>query len=269
VIEEAGAQPGAGLLVVGPPGAGASLVAAGLERRGMSVVSWEGGQEEPRPAVEDGDVKPEDRRPLLALDASDLSCLTRTMAPWAARHLPQELAPATRELEETRERIFPARLRANVVLDSTHLNAQELLARASQLAPFLQQQPPAMPAVVIESFAYPRGVPLDLSSCFDTRAIRNPYWEPTLRMISGLDPRVQEFVLEQRVSEFLLATAMDLVDAQLPELQAHSRQRLLRLAFGCTGGFHRSVALAEEFARRLQALGIVTLIWHRDLPQRV
>ncbi|MFZ0995805.1 MAG: RNase adapter RapZ [Candidatus Dormiibacterota bacterium] len=258
----------ADLLVVGPPGAGAALVAEGLVRRGIAAVSWEGGAEEARPRVEDADAGPREGRCLLAVDASDLCCLTRATAPWAARRLPQELTLATRELEESRERLFPARLRANAVLDSTHVNGQELLARANQLAPFLQERPPVKPAVVIESFAYPRGVPLDLSSCFDTRAIRNPYWEPTLRMLSGLDPRVQEFVLGQRVAEFLLATAMDLVDAQLPELQAHSRQRLLRLAFGCTGGFHRSVALSEEFARRLQALGIVTLIWHRDLPQR-
>jgi UPF0042 nucleotide-binding protein len=268
VSHDAGPEAGAGLLVVGPPGAGATLVAEGLGRRGISVASWEGGLEEPGPAVEDGDHRSGEGRRLLAVEASDLCCLTRTMPPWASRQLPEELALATRELEESRERLFPFRLRANAVLDSTHLNAQELQARASQLAPYLQEQAPVKPAVVIESFAYPRGVPLDLSSCLDTRAIRNPYWEPTLRMLSGLDPRVQEFVLAQRVSEFLLATAMDLVDAQLPELQTHSRQRLLRLAFGCTGGFHRSVALTEEFARRLQALGILTLIWHRDLPQR-
>jgi RNase adapter protein RapZ len=268
VTEAAVSAVGSGLLVFGPPGAGAALVAAGMGRQGMTAVSWEGGQEEPRPAVEATDLKPGEGLVLLALDASDLSCLTRSMAPWAARQLPQDLNLATRELEESRERLFPARLRANAVLDTTHVNAQELLARASQLAPFLQEKGTVQPAVVIESFAYPRGVPLDLSSGLDTRAIRNPYWEPSLRMLSGLDPRVQEFVLGQRVAEMLLSTAMDLVDAQLPELQARSRQRLLRLAFGCTGGFHRSVALSEELGRRLQALGVVTLIWHRDLPQR-
>lgn len=259
---------GTRLLVFGPPGAGAALVAAGIGRRGMTAVSWEGGQEESRPAVEAADLTPGEGPVLMALDASDLACLTRSMAPWAARQLPQDLNLATRELEESRERLFPARLRANAVLDTTHLNAQELLARAAQLAPYLGELGRPQPAVVIESFAYPRGVPLDLSSCLDTRAIRNPYWEPSLRMLSGLDPRVQEFVLEQRVAEMLLSTAMDLVDAQLPELQSRSRQRLLRLAFGCSGGFHRSVALSEEFGRRLQALGVSVLIWHRDLPQR-
>ncbi|MGC2207755.1 MAG: RNase adapter RapZ [Candidatus Dormiibacterota bacterium] len=256
------------LLVFGPPGAGAALVAAGMARQGMAAVSWEGSQEESRPAVEAADLTPGEGPVLLALDASDLACLTRSMAPWAARELAKDLTLATHELEESRERLFPARLRANAVLDTTHVNAQELLARASQIAPFLREQGLAQPAVVIESFAYPRGVPLDLSSCFDTRAIRNPYWEPSLRMLSGLDPRVQEFVLEQRVAEMLLSTAMDLVDAQLPELRSNSRQRLLRLAFGCSGGFHRSVALTEEFGRRLQALGVSALIWHRDLPQR-
>ncbi|MGA8206941.1 MAG: RNase adapter RapZ [Candidatus Dormiibacterota bacterium] len=268
MTEEAVAAAGAGLLVFGPPGAGAALVAAGVGRQATRADSWEGGQDEPRPAVEATDLNPGEGPVLLALDASDLACLTRSMAPWAARQLPQDLTLAIRELEESRERLFSARLRANAVLDTTHFNPHELLARVNQLAPFLQKQGTAQPGVVIESFAYPRGVPLDLSSCFDTRAIRNPYWEPSLRMLSGLDPRVQEFVLEQRVAEMLLSTAMDLVDAQLPELRAHSRQRLLRLAFGCTGGFHRSVALSEELGRRLQALGVATLIWHRDLPQR-
>lgn len=256
------------LLVFGPPGAGAALVAAGMARQGMTAVSWEGSQEEPRPDVEAGDLTPGEGPVLLALDASDLACLTRSMAPWAERQLPPDLTLATRELEESRERLFPARLRANAVVDTTHVNTQELLARATQLAPFLREPGTPQPAVVIESFAYPRGVPLDLSSCLDTRAIRNPYWEPSLRMLSGLNPRVQEFVLGQRVAEMLLSTAMDLVDAQLPELRSHSRQRLLRLAFGCSGGFHRSVALSEELGRRLQTLGVSVLIWHRDLPQR-
>jgi UPF0042 nucleotide-binding protein len=230
----------------------------------MTVVSWEGGRDEPNPTVADDDLG----TVLVALEASDLSCFMRSLAPWADRQVPQDLAGAIRELEECRERLFSARLRANILVDTTHVTAQELLARATQLAPFLQDRGLVQPAVVIESFAYPRGVPLDLSSCFDTRAIRNPYWEPSLRMLSGLEPRVQEFVLAQKVAERLLATAVDLVDAQLPELHAHSRQRVLRLAFGCTGGFHRSVALSEELGRRLQSVGVTTLIWHRDLPQR-
>ncbi|MGA8426247.1 MAG: hypothetical protein WB801_01485, partial [Candidatus Dormiibacterota bacterium] len=148
MTEEAVAAAGAGLLVFGPPGAGAALVAAGVGRQATRADSWEGGQDEPRPAVEATDLNPGEGPVLLALDASDLACLTRSMAPWAARQLPQDLTLAIRELEESRERLFSARLRANAVLDTTHFNPHELLARVNQLAPFLQKQGTAQPGVV-------------------------------------------------------------------------------------------------------------------------
>jgi UPF0042 nucleotide-binding protein len=121
--------------------------------------------------------------------------------------------------------------------------------------------------VVLESFAYPRGVPLDLGWCLDARALRNPYWQPSLRMLSGLDPRVREFVLGQPLALTMVDGAVSLARELLPELLARSR-RVLRVGFGCTGGFHRSVALAEEVGIQLNAVGVGTLIWHRDLPDR-
>ena len=242
------------------------LVTAALTRAGVLAGGWEGGPE-PHPATHP-EILGSDQSPvLLALEASDGACLERSRAPWADRQLSAQVALAVRDLAAARDRIFPARLRADVLLDSTHLSGPVLSARVRQLDPVLGPQPAAQPTVVVESFGYPRGVPLDLGWCVDARALRNPYWEPSLRMLSGLDSRVQDFVLGQGLATRLVAEMEGLVQDLLPELQARSR-RVLRLAIGCTGGFHRSVALTEELGRRLKAVGVNTLIWHRDLPER-
>ncbi|MGA7172115.1 MAG: RNase adapter RapZ [Candidatus Dormiibacterota bacterium] len=255
-----------GILVCGPPGSGVPIVAATLIRAGVRAAGWEGGPE-PHRASDSTNLGPEGRPILLALEATDAACLERSLPPWSERQLAGEVAGALHELAATRDRLFPVRLRADLLLDSTHLTAQVLGARVRQLDAYLGKQRAASPAVVVESFGYPRGVPLDLGWCIDARALRNPYWEPALRMLSGLDLEVQAFVLEQPLAARVLESTEALVQSLLPELQARSR-RVLRLAVGCTGGFHRSVALTEELGRRLKAAGVNTLIWHRDLPER-
>lgn len=251
------------ILVVGPPGAGAPLVAAEMMRAGRAASSWEGGSA-PDPAADAVVLETEQRPVLVALEASDLSCLGRALPPWSQQQFPAQSAAAAHQLDQCRERLFPARLRADVLIDTTHLNEAELLARLRQLEPCLGEQPPSGPLVVVESFAYPRGVPLDLGWCVDGRALRNPFWEPNLRMLSGLDPRVQDFVLGQELAGEILGATERVVGALLPALQER-RRRLLRVAVGCTGGFHRSVALTEELGRRLRVAGVSSLIWHRDL----
>jgi UPF0042 nucleotide-binding protein len=256
-------NPAAQVLVFGPPGAGAPLVAGGLSRAGLRASSWEGGQE-PNPAADPAGSGPGSGTLLMALEAHDLCLLQRAQPPWTQHELSTQVGLAVRDLERSRERIFPARLRADLLLDTSQLSQHQLLARVRQLEPFLGGEPPPWPVVVVESFAFPRGVPLDLGWCVDARALRNPYWEPGLRMRSGLDPQVQEFVLIQPLAGHILANLVALVERLVPELQARSC-RVLRLAVGCSGGFHRSVVITEELGRRLKGMGVESLIWHRDL----
>ncbi len=254
------------VLAFGPPGTGVALAVEALTREGLRAAGWEA-PPGPHPA-EDGSGLDQSGAPvLLCLEAADASCLERGLPPWSEWSLSHDALSAAHALEEVRMRLFQARLRTVTVLDTTHLSAPVLKARVRQLSPYLLAPPDAAPVVVLESFGYPRGVPLDLGHCIDVRSLRNPYWEPSLRMLSGLEGPVQQFVIGQPLATRILGVAEELILSQLPELQARSR-RVLRVAVGCTGGFHRSVAIAEELARRLSAAGAETLLWHRDLPER-
>ncbi|MGH7639682.1 MAG: RapZ C-terminal domain-containing protein [Candidatus Dormibacteria bacterium] len=255
-----------GVLVFGAAGSGVPLAVAALEADGLEARGWEGGDQgaPPRPPGEpDGLPLPA----LLHLEAADSTLVQRAAPPWAETELPRDGLAAARALEEVAERIFPWRLRATASLDTTQLSAQILKARTRQLSRFLAREPPEAVGVVLESFGYPRGLPRDLGLAIDTRALRNPYWEPSLRLLTGLDPEVRDFVLAQPLAEKLVDGTVELIQGQLGGLRARSR-RLLRVGVGCTGGVHRSVVVTEELGLRLHLAGVTdVLIWHRDLPR--
>ena len=136
------------------------------------------------------------------------------------------------------------------------------LADAARLASRLQ--PRERPLVTCLAFAYKKGVPDDVTWLVDVRFLDNPYWVPELRDLSGRDAAVAEYVLGQPAAVELA----DRLEAALGwAIPLYQRDRLL-IAFGCTGGRHRSVVLAEEMARRLSAMeGIDVEFSARDLGE--
>lgn len=107
--------------------------------------------------------------------------------------------------------------------------------------------------VRVLAFGYKHGLPADADWVIDVRYLKNPYWVPELRDLDGRDPRVRAYVLAQKESGVLLARLTDLFSAVLPAHPAQGRMAVT-IAFGCTGGRHRSVALAGELAARLSGL---------------
>jgi len=110
------------------------------------------------------------------------------------------------------------------------------------------------PLVTCLAFGYKNGAPADAALLIDARFLDNPYWEPGLRDLSGRDPAVAEFVLRQPAARRLLDDIARIVRELLPLYQEKGRMHLV-VAFGCTGGRHRSVVLASELARRLGEKG--------------
>jgi len=151
---------------------------------------------------------------------------------------------------------------ADLWVDTSDLNIHQL--RATLEGAFAREgRAPALRATVL-SFGFKYGLPLDADLVVDARFLPNPHWVPELRPKTGQDPDVRDYVLGQVDAAEFLDRYTDVLRLLIPGYRREGK-RYLTLAVGCTGGKHRSVAIAEEFARRLGAEGIAAVVRHRDL----
>jgi UPF0042 nucleotide-binding protein len=114
------------------------------------------------------------------------------------------------------------------------------------------------------SFGFSRGVPLNADLVFDMRFLRNPHWEPDLRPKTGLDPDVSAYIVDDPAYEESLSRIEELLALLLPRY-ADSGKSYVTVAFGCTGGRHRSVHVAERVAKYLQDAGFSPTVSHRNM----
>jgi UPF0042 nucleotide-binding protein len=121
--------------------------------------------------------------------------------------------------------------------------------------------------IAVESFGYKHGLPLDADIVMDVRFLPNPHWDDDLRPLTGHDPRVRDYVIERAVTSQFLDRLEGLLVDLLPSYRAEGRS-YLTIAIGCTGGRHRSVAIAEELARRFTERGIAVQASHRDVAMK-
>ena len=122
----------------------------------------------------------------------------------------------------------------------------------------------SMFTINIKSFGYKYGIPLDADLVFDMRFIPNPFYVPTLKPLSGNNKKVQEFVMKYDESRQFAETAQKLIEDLIPCYIREGKYHL-NVAFGCTGGHHRSVTMANVFSQRLKAEGRSITLEHRDL----
>ncbi|SDO25739.1 UPF0042 nucleotide-binding protein [Lutimaribacter pacificus] len=158
----------------------------------------------------------------------------------------------------------PVRARADILIDTTEMTPHQL---RDDLHRLLNPRTGAHMAVTINSFSYKRGLPRGVDMVFDGRFLRNPYWVPALRAGDGRDPAVAEYVQgDPRFAPFfgqVRDLALLLLPAYLDEGKAH-----FAIGFGCSGGQHRSVALAEMLGKALAEEGWQVSIRHRELERR-
>jgi UPF0042 nucleotide-binding protein len=168
-------------------------------------------------------------------------------------------------IAEERRMLRHLRERADVVVETTDLNVHELRRRLREtlLAGELHDQL----LVTFMSFGYKFGLPSDADIVLDARFLPNPHWIAELRPLTGLDLPVREYVLGRSESEEFLVRASSLIHFLVPLYLAEAKTQLV-VAVGCTGGRHRSVALAEAFARRFAPeASVVTSVRHRDVER--
>ena len=163
-----------------------------------------------------------------------------------------------------RELLEPVKEEADVVVDTSELNVHQLRDRIRDL--FGTDDPTSAMQTTVVSFGYKHGLPLDVDVVLDCRFLPNPHWDEELRPLTGLDAPVRSFVLRQPETKAFLAKLEELLDLLLPAYEAEGKS-YLTLAFGCTGGRHRSVAIAEEVATHLRRHGRRPTVTHRDLDK--
>jgi len=151
---------------------------------------------------------------------------------------------------------------ADLVIDTSQLNVHQLKSRIVELFAADPYQDAMQLSIV--SFGYKHGVPLDVDLVIDVRFLPNPHWDEDLRPLTGLDDSVREYVLSRDITNEFLVRLQSLFDLLLPAYQAEGKS-YLTVAFGCTGGKHRSVVVAETTADWLRNNGHHPRVTHRDM----
>jgi len=169
--------------------------------------------------------------------------------------------PASDGIARERELLAPLRRWANRMIDTTDLSANEL---AQQVRATFGGEGLGEPTLAVMSFGFARGVPRNADLMFDMRFLRNPHWDEALRPGTGLDADVSAYIAADPAYEAAVSKIEDLLLLLLPRYRAEGKS-YVTIAFGCTGGRHRSVHVADRVARRLRAAGFSPTVAHRDL----
>lgn len=198
---------------------------------------------------------------VLFLEAAD-DVLIRRYEDKRRRH-PLESSGVAESIHRERVILDPVKARADVVVDTSDLNVHQLRERLEAL--FADDIGAGMRTTVM-SFGYKHGLPLDVDLVIDCRLLPNPHWVDELRPKTGLDPAVRDYVMGQPLTTDFLDAIARLLDVSLPGYVAEGKS-YLTIALGCTGGHHRSVALAEEVATMLRERGFEPTVLHRDIER--
>ena len=165
-----------------------------------------------------------------------------------------------------RERVQLASIRgcADMIIDTSRLATTAL--RSKLRLAFSELTDQQLMEVQVFSFGFKHGMPVEADLMIDVRFLPNPFYDPEMRTMTGLDEKVSSFVLDNPKTKEFLDAWYRLLDAVMPGYVAEGKP-LLSIAIGCTGGQHRSVAIAEATARYLERQHYHVAISHRDLPR--
>jgi len=196
------------------------------------------------------------------LDADDDAIVSR----YEENKRPHPLGRATisDSINAERELLADLREEADVIVDTSTLNIHELRERLT--AQFSEEDMARPMRVSITSFGFKHGTPRDTDLLFDVRFLPNPHWVPELRPLRGTDERVAEYVMSEDAAKEFVDRADDMLAFLIPHFETEGKS-YLAVGIGCTGGHHRSVAIAEELGRRLAQHGITATVRHRDIDR--
>lgn len=199
---------------------------------------------------------------MVFLDATDDILVRRYESVRRPHPLQQGAGGLIEGIRLERERLQELRASSDVVIDTSRYNVHELSTATREL--FSDEDTPGL-QLSVQSFGYKYGVPTDVDLVADMRFLPNPFWETKLRPLTGVDVEVKDYVLSREGALEFLDNYVAALEPVLVGFQRENK-RHVSLAIGCTGGKHRSVAMARELADRLAVLpGVSVTLRHRDL----
>jgi UPF0042 nucleotide-binding protein len=205
------------------------------------------------------------RLELVYLEASDGTLVSRFSETRHRHPLQATRSGVQASIAEERRRLAPTRELAEHVIDTTGLSIAQLKERLFSILP--REAAGHGLRIDIVTFGFKYGIPLEADLVFDVRFLTNPYWDPELKPLSGLEDKVRDYVMGQPAANRFIELVVELLELTAPAYRAEGREQL-RVALGCTGGYHRSIALAEELGRRLGELPDASVeIFHRELER--
>jgi RNase adapter protein RapZ len=195
---------------------------------------------------------------LLFLDAPDDVLIHRYEG--TRRRHPHEASTLADSIAQERVQLQRIRDSADIIIDTGTINTNQLRSRISEI--FMPSDVDGL-RVSMVSFGFSNGLPRDVDLVFDCRFLPNPHWVDELRPLTGLDAPVADYVLQHDEAQHFLHDVVSMLEWQIPAF-AKEGKSYLTIAIGCTGGRHRSVAIAEEIRRRL---GLRNSVFHRDITR--
>ena len=199
------------------------------------------------------------RTTVLFLDADDRVLIRR----FEESRRPHPVTAATLDEAIALERAHMLEIRglADLIADTSDLNVHQLGDRLRNA--FSRGLPERQMQIDVTSFGFKRGVPRVVDLLFDARFLPNPHWQPELRPLTGIDAAVSDYVFSHEEAEVFLEKVIDLLEFVIPEYQQEGKA-YLTIGVGCTGGRHRSVAMAEALGEHLRAHDHQVTVHHRD-----
>ena len=198
---------------------------------------------------------------IVFLYAEDAVLLKR----YSESHRPHPLAGDGRALKDAitaeRELLAPLADEADMVLDSSRTSVHELRELVRER---IHREDRIALSLLFQSFGFRHGIPGDSDFVFDARGLPNPYWEPTLRNLSGKDLAVAKYLENQELVQHFVHDVQGFLDFWIPKFESSNRQ-YLTVSIGCTGGYHRSVYLVERLAEHFKKQGREVLTRHNGL----
>jgi len=199
---------------------------------------------------------------ILYMDAATPELIRRYGASKRRHPMAHEGENVERSIERERHLLEPVKAAADLVIDTTSLTVHQLKNQIVEL--FWDSEGREVLQLSVMSFGYKHGIPLDVDFVFDVRFLPNPHWIDELRNKTGLDDDVRSYVLESELATTFVTQVEGLLDLLLPAFREEGKS-YLTVAVGCTGGRHRSVAVAEELSRWLTKSGYRPRVTHRDV----